>query len=69
MYLRCRMNDSINMNIVPLYYLDVNVKIEHQIADGFEKNQYIIKSVSTDLSATGTQTIQAIRFYPEYPEW
>ena len=69
LYLRCRMNDSINMNIVPLYYLDVNVKIEHQIADGFEKNQYIIKSVSTDLSATGTQTIQAIRFYPEYPEW
>lgn len=69
LYLRCRMNDSINMNIVPLYYLDVNVKIEHQIADGFESNQYIIKSVSTDLSATGTQTIQAIRFYPEYPDW
>ena len=57
------------MNNIPLYYLDVNIKFQYQIADGFESNQYIIKSVSTDLSATGTQNIQAIRFYPEYPEW
>ena len=69
LYLRARMFDSITMNNIPLYYLDVNIKIQHQIADGFESNQYIIKSVSTDLSATGTQNIQAIRFYPEYPEW
>lgn len=69
LYLRARMFDSITMNNIPLYYLDVNIKIQYQIADGFESNQYIIKSMSTDLSATGTQNIQAIRFYPEYPEW
>ena len=69
LYMRARMYDSITMNNVPLYYLDVNIKIQHSIAEGFESNQYIIKSVSTDLSATGTQNISAIRFYPEYPEW
>ena len=69
LYMKARMYDSIVMSLVPLYYLDVNIKIQHQIASGFESNQYMIKSVSTDLSATGTQNVQAIRFYPEYPEW
>lgn len=69
LYIRARMYDSIVMALVPLYYLDVNIKIQHQIASGFDTNQYMIKSVSTDLSASGTQNVQAIRFYPEYPEW
>ena len=63
LYLRARMNDSITLTCVPLYYLDVNIKIEHQISEDYESNQYIIKSISLDLSPTGTQSIQAIRFY------
>lgn len=68
-YKRARMNDSITLTGVPLYYLDVNIKIEHQISSDYDSNQYLIKSITTDLSAKGTQTIQAIRFYPEYPSW
>ena len=40
LYIRARMYDSIVMALVPLYYLDVNIKIQHQIASGFESNQY-----------------------------
>ena len=69
LYLRARMNDSITITCVPIYYMDVNIKIEHQIDETYDLNQYLVKSITTDLSPNGTQSIKAIRFYPEYPEW
>ena len=69
LYLRARMNDSITITCVPIYYMDVNIKIEHQIDETYDLNQYLVKSITTDLSPSGTQSIKAIRFYPEYPEW
>lgn len=67
-YLRCRLNDAISITTVPIYYLDVNWKINYQPLDQETINQYIIQSISVDLSAEGQQTIRMSRFYPLYPD-
>ena len=67
-YLRCRLNDAISITTVPIYYLDVNWKINYQPLGQEIINQYIIQSISIDLSAEGEQTINMSRFYPLYPD-
>ena len=67
-YLRCRLNDSISITTVPIYYLDVNWKTNYQPLGQDIINQYIIQSISIDLSAGGKQTINMSRFYPLYPD-
>lgn len=66
LWLHTNMNNSITMSCVPILFADVNMKIEHAFKRK-EKLQYIIKSISLDLNPLGTQTINAIRFYPLFP--
>ena len=67
-YLRCRLNDSISITTVPIYYLDVNWKTNYRPLGQDIINQYIIQSISIDLSSGGKQTINMSRFYPLYPD-
>jgi hypothetical protein len=60
-YKRCRLNDSVNLTVVPIYWADVNWKISHN------SKEYMIQTISTPLTVSGTQTIKLIRFYPLYP--
>ena len=69
-YLRSRVHDSINITSVPIYWLEVNDIIEYNLpnSDGETTDLWLVKSVSTDISASGTQSISAIRYYPLYAD-
>lgn len=63
-YWACRLKDSIILTCIPNPWLTVNTLISHVIKDGTEPTTYMIKSISTNYSETGTQTINAITYYP-----
>ena len=65
-----RLQDSITLTSIPNPWLDVNVLISHAIRGKSQEDaaQYIIKSISTDYGIEGTQSINAITYYPLYPD-
>ena len=65
-----RLQDSITLTSIPNPWLDVNVLISHAIRGKSQENaaQYIIKSISTDYGIEGMQSINAITYYPLYPD-
>ena len=69
-YLQARLHDSINIVSVPIYWLDVNTIIEYTLPNNVtgESDLWLVKSISTDISPNGTQTISAIRYYPLYAD-
>jgi hypothetical protein len=69
-YLSSRLHDSITINCVPIYWLDVHQIIAYTLPnnDTDEADLWLIKSISTDISPTGTQSITAIRYYPLYAD-
>ena len=70
LYLRCRLQDQINITCVPIYWLDVNWLIEITLPNKQgkeETNKYIIKSINTTLGVNGTQTMNMMKYYPFYP--
>lgn len=70
LYLRCRLQDQITINCVPIYWLDVNWLVEITLPNkqGIEEtNQYIIKNINTTLGVNGTQSITMMKYYPFYP--
>lgn len=67
-YKRCRLNDSISLTTVPIYWLDVNWKVSYTSFNSNNISQeYMVQSISIPLSVSGTQTIKLIKFYPFYP--
>lgn len=68
LWLHTRLNDSISLSVVPLYWLDVNILVDYTRVNTTEINQYIIKSIDTSLSPDGSQTINMVRYYPLYPD-
>lgn len=69
-YLKSRLHDSIQITSVPIYWLEVNNIIEYNLpnSNSSSPNLWLVKSISTDVSVTGTQTIDAIRYYPLYAD-
>lgn len=69
-YLRSRVHDSINITSVPIYWLEVNNIIEYNLPNGNseESDLWLVKSINTDISPNGTQSISAIRYYPLYAD-
>ncbi len=65
-YLRCRLNDTINVTTVPIYWADVGWKVNYRPPGGDVINQYLVQSISTDLAPDGKQTWNLSRFYPLY---
>lgn len=62
-----RLQDSVTLSMVPIYWLDVNQKIEYTSQITNETKQYIIKSITLPL-VEGTMSISMITFYPYYPD-
>ena len=54
-------NESINLQSIPIYYLDVNSRITVNDSKSGIYGDYIIKSISLPLSAENTMTIAATR--------
>lgn len=67
-YQRSRLNDSINMEVIPIPWMDVNIVISHRFGQKEAANKYIVKSFSVDYATGGTMTINAISWYPYYEE-
>ena len=69
-YLKARLHDSITINTIPIYWLDVNQIIDYTLPNNTtEENDYwLVKSISTEVSTNGTQSINAIRYYPEFSD-
>lgn len=65
---RTRLQDSITLTAIPNPWLDVNILISHAAKGGLLDTRYIIKSINTDYGDGGTQTINAITYYPLYPD-
>lgn len=60
LYLRCKLQDQIQLKCVPIYWLDVNWVVEITLPNkqGKEKkNLYITKKINTTLGVNGTQDI------------
>lgn len=69
LFLHARMNDSITLEIVPLYWLnDVNVKIAHTNKNIGIEGEYLIKTLEIPLGVGNNMTITAIKVYPKEPE-
>ena len=67
-YLRSRLHDNITIKCLPIYWLDVNQIIEYKLpnSESKESDYWLVKSVDTEVSVDGTQTINAMRYYSEY---
>lgn len=61
------LNNTLTLNVVPVYWLDVNILVEYTLKRNNVKNQYLIKSINLGLSPTDTATIQMIQYYPDTP--
>ena len=70
LYQRCRLQDSVTITCVPVYWLDTNWLISITLPN---KNTteitelYLIKSITTDYGTSNTQTINLMKYYPYYP--
>ena len=67
-YQRSRLNDSITIESIPIPWIDVNIVISHRFGQKTEQSKYIIKSFNIDYSTGGTMSINAITWYPYYPD-
>lgn len=61
-----RLNNDVTITIRIVPWLDVNKKIEWYSPSLKTTEQYIIKNISSTFTG-GRQTVQMIKFYPEYP--
>lgn len=69
LYQRCRLQDSITLTMVPIPWLDVHTMISYATKGGDAPVQYLVKSINADYgSANGTMTVNAIKYYPYYPD-
>ena len=62
-YRRCRLQDTITLTCVPIFWIDVNILVEITIEDEIKK--YLVKNVNTNLDISGTQTITLMTYYEE----
>ena len=63
------MNDSITLTSVPIYWSEVNWMVAYTPLGQDVVNQYLIRSITTDLTYDGTQTYNMIRWYPYYIQY
>lgn len=68
-YQRCRLNDTINLTTVPIYWSEVNWMVSYTPLGQTTVNQYLINSITTDLTYDGTQTYNLVRWYPYYIQY
>ena len=72
LYQRCRVQDSIIIKCVPIYWADVNTVIEitPPNKNGTEEtNRYMIKSISDSYGVDEIQTINAMKYFPYYTDY
>lgn len=66
LYLRCRLQDTISLYMIPIPWLDVNVLIRHIAKDETEAKNYMIQSIQWSIGDGETMNIVANQYYPLY---
>lgn len=66
LYTRCRLNDSLTLTCLPIYWLDVNWLVMITLPNETEAKPYIIKEISTSSGVTAQQQITLMTFYDYY---
>lgn len=70
LYRRCRLQDSVSITCVPIYWLDTNWLVSITLPNKSSTpttELYLIKSITTDYGTSSTQTINLMKYYPYYP--
>lgn len=69
LYLKCRLHDTITIECVPLYWLDVNKVVSFKFGNeqSGDSNLWIIKQINTDFGINGSQSVTLMKYYPLYP--
>ena len=66
LYTRCRLNDSLTLTCLPIYWLDVNWLISITLPTETEPKLFIIKEISISSGVTASQTVTLMSFYDFY---
>ena len=67
LWLRTRLEDNVTIECVPVYSLQTNTVVSKTLSNETEPTLFIIKTITTNLSYNGTQSVQMITYYPLYP--
>ena len=67
LYTRCRLNDSLSLTCVPIYWLDVNWLIAIKLPTEDSVKYFVTKEITISNGVTATQTVQMASFYNFYP--
>lgn len=68
LYTRCKLQDSITIKSVPLYWADVNWLINITLPNEDESQLYIIKDISIDGGIGSSQTLKCMKYYSFYEQ-
>ena len=66
LYTRCRLNDSLTLTCLPIYWLDVNWLISIKLPTERVSKLFTIKEITISSGVTGVQTINMMSFYDYY---
>jgi hypothetical protein len=65
-WLKCRMQDSIEIETILIPWMDINDKIQYTSPVSETVNTWLVQDIDYDFS-NWTMTVKASRFYPYYP--
>lgn len=68
LWTRTRLEDNVTLSCIPIYSLQTNTVVSKTLTNETEPTLFIIKTITTNLSYTGTQLVQMITYYPLYPD-
>lgn len=63
LWLHTNMNNTIQLNCVPVYWIDVNIVVSYTSLRTKETNLYIVKSINMGLAPTDNMTVTLVRLY------
>lgn len=71
LYTRCRLQDNVTINCIPIYWLDVNWLVEITLPNKYgieETEQYMIKSINMESGLGSTMSVNLVKYYPYYED-
>ena len=68
LWLHTNMNNTLTLDCVPVYWLDVNLLTEYTLKRNGVKSKYLIKSINIGFAPSDRMSLTMIKFYPEPEE-
>lgn len=65
LWLHTNMNDTLQLTIIPCFWLDVNILTNYTLKRNNEIRQYLIKSISFGLEPSSTSVVEMMRYYQQ----